>query len=294
VVCLEEFPETIRAFRIRHMKWTRGTCEFFAREMWPALKARGMPLVEKLDVLFPALSLPLALVYFLFVIDANVIFAALFTHPHPLTLELGGTRLVFPVRVLDPGFAVVSRWALFLITLLTFIAPVLCFIIDLAGSPRQLLRFLCQSSVVYAALGPMSSLGVLGYLLTGKATFLVTGDRTRVVQAPTSPVPLWTRGWRSLRSALTGSHPDHPLVQGFEVTCGLVFGLACLQMAQISFLGLACSFVLLPILHHVPWENPVMQRVIYLPFTLIMTGLLFGGLGLLGMLPLFFGYGFHF
>ncbi|MBK6781200.1 MAG: hypothetical protein IPG75_16925 [Gemmatimonadetes bacterium] len=73
------------------MKWTRGTCEFFAREMWPALRSGKVPLVEKLDVLFPALSLPLALVYFLFVIDANIVFAFLFTPAQPLTWNWAAT-----------------------------------------------------------------------------------------------------------------------------------------------------------------------------------------------------------
>jgi hypothetical protein len=255
-----------------------------------------VPLVEKLDVLFPALSLPLALVYFLFVIDANLVFAVLFTHPRPLTLELAGHAMVLPTRALDPGFSVVQSWDFFLITLMTFLAPILCFVIELAGKPKQLFRFLCQSTVMYAALGPMSSLGVLGYLLTGKAVFLVTGDRGRLSGSerigPES-APLM-RAWRWLQRAVVGSHPDHPLVQGFEVLCGIVFGLACLQLVQVSFLGLALGFVLLPVLHHVPWEHPLVQGAVYLPFVLILIGLIIGGLGLLGMQPVFFGYGFHF
>ncbi|MBK6781201.1 MAG: hypothetical protein IPG75_16930 [Gemmatimonadetes bacterium] len=83
-------------------------------------------------------------------------------------------------------------------------------------------------------------------------------------------------------------------MQGFEVACGVVFGVACLQLVQLSFLGLAFAFVLLPVLHHVPWENPLVQRLIYVPFLFILGGLLIGGLGLLGLQPVFFGYGFHF
>ncbi len=295
VICLEEFPETMRAFRVRHMKWTRGTCEFFAKEMWPALRSRNIPLVEKLDVLFPALSLPLALVYFLFVIDANVLFTMLFTHPQPLTLVLAGRELVVPTRALDAGFSVVNTWDFFLITVLTFISPILCFIIDLWRQPRALVRFLCQSSVIYAALGPMSSLGVLGYLVTRKATFLVTGDKTTSTHSATTPHTAWFgRAWQWVRRAITGSHPDHPLVQGFELACGVGFAAMCLQMMQVSFLGLAIGITLMPVLHHVPWNNAMIQRVIYLPFTLMVGGLMLGGLGLLGMQPVFFGYGFHF
>ncbi|MGE0352897.1 MAG: glycosyltransferase [Gemmatimonadales bacterium] len=295
VICQEEFPETIRAFRVRHMKWTRGTCEFFAREMWPALRSRRIPLVEKLDVLFPALSLPLTLVFFLFVIDANLIFATLFTRPHPLTVALGGWSLVLPTRALLPEFGMVTSWDFFLITVLTFVAPVLVFVIELRRKPWELFRFLSQSSVIYAALAPMSALGVVGYLLTGKATFLVTGDRSRQATGGNPGRGSWpARAWRSAREAVRGSHPDHPLVQGFEVACGAVFGVSCLQLMQVSFLGLSIGFIMLPILHHVPWDNPLVQKLVYLPFLLIMAGLMVGGLGLIGMQSVFFGYGFHF
>ncbi|MCC7053837.1 MAG: glycosyltransferase [Gemmatimonadaceae bacterium] len=296
IVCLEDFPETMRAFRVRHIKWTRGTCEFFAREMWPVLRAKRMPWVEKLDVLFPALSLPLALFYFLFVIDANLLFTMLFSHPRPLTAVLAGHELVLPMRALDARFAVVSSWDFFLVTVLTFVAPVLCFIVELARTPRELFSFLCRSSVIYSALGPLSSLGVVGYLLSGTATFLVTGDRgTANTGSPTrrSPAP-WRRAVALVRSAVQTSHPDHPLVQGFEILCGIVFALACLQMGQLSFLGLALGFVMAPVLHHTPWNHPVIQRLVYVPFTLIMGGLAVGGMGLLGVQTVFFGYGFHF
>lgn len=296
IVCLEDFPENMRAFRVRHIKWTRGTCEFFAREMWPVLKAKGMPWVEKIDVLFPALSLPLALFYFLFVIDANLLFTLLFSHAKPLTMVLAGHEVVLPMRALDAGFAVVSSWDFFLVTLLTFIAPVLCFIIELARRPRELFGFLCRSSVIYSALGPLSSLGVVGYLLSGKATFLVTGDRgaaNATTAVPARP-SVWKRATALVRSAINTSHPDHPLVQGFEALCGVVFGLACLQMGQLSFLGLALGFMMAPVLHNAPWNHPIVQRMVYVPFSLIMGGLMVGGLGLLGVQTVFFGYGFHF
>ncbi len=296
VICYEDFPETIRAFRVRHMKWTRGTCEFFAREMWPALRAGGVPLVEKLDVLFPALSLPLSLVYFLFVVDANLLFGLLFTRPHPVTVALGSLQIALPTRALVPEFSAVGGWDFFAITLLTFIAPILCFIIDLAPHPVRLFQFLCRSTVMYASLGPMSSFGVLAYLVTGKATFLVTGERKQVGAAARQAdrEPRWRRAWHWARKAVASSHPDHPLVQGFEVACGVVLGAACLQVAGFSFLGLALGFVMLPVLHHVAWEHPMVQRLLYLPFSLILGGLMLGGLGLLGMQTVFFGYGFHF
>lgn len=296
VVCYEDFPDTVRAFRIRHMKWTRGTCELFAREMRPLLRGRGVPLVEKLDVLFPALSLPLSLVYFLFVIDANLLFGLLFTRPHPLTVALGSHQFVLPTRAFLPEFAAVGGWDFFAITILTFIAPILCFVIDLAPQPARLFRFLCRSTLIYASLGPMSSFGVLAYLMTGKATFMVTGERRGSSTEVTvrSGVSVLRRAWNWTRKSVTGSHPDHPLIQAFEVVCGVVLAVACLQAAGVSFLGLAVAVMMMPVLHHVPWEHPMMQRLAYVPFTLIMSGMMMGVLGVMGMQSTFFGYGFHF
>lgn len=332
VICQEAFPETIRAFRVRHMKWTRGTCEFLAREFRWAIRSRRISLVEKLDVLFPTLSLPLSLFYFLYIVDANLVIVSMFGHRRLLTIAYGAHQMVVPTWGLDQHFRAVMSADFFLITLITFLAPILCFIIELARRPGTLFRFLCRSSTVYAALGPMSCVGVLSYLVTGKAKFLVTGERadsTLVSAAPGEsgaranviPPPARaedsasppaaarapaTRSWGAAASAfcarlragtrrlLVGSHPDHPVVQGFEVLCGVTFGATCLALVQVSFLGLALAFVLLPVMHHVSWENPLLRWLIYVPFVLILAGISIGCLGVLGMQPVFFGYGFHF
>jgi cellulose synthase/poly-beta-1,6-N-acetylglucosamine synthase-like glycosyltransferase len=291
VVCYEDFPETVRAFRVRHMKWTRGTCEFLLREMPRALRSRRVPLAEKLDVLFPTLSLPLSLLYFLFMLDANLLLPALFGAPRPLTLELAGQSLVLPGWGFDPRFAAVMTPDFFAITLLTFMAPILCFIIELARRPLHLVRFISRSSAIYATLAPISSFGVMAYLVTRRATFLVTGDRT----AASERTPGEQTGLRERMSRLLNrSHPDDLIIQGFEVLCGLGFGLLCLMTAQVSFLGLSFGFLLLPLLHHVRWERRAVQALVYVPFTLIFLGLFLGGLALFGMQPVFFGYGFHF
>ncbi|GAG47004.1 unnamed protein product, partial [marine sediment metagenome] len=44
VIGYEDFPESIRAFRVRHMKWTRGTCELFSREFGRLLRSRRISL----------------------------------------------------------------------------------------------------------------------------------------------------------------------------------------------------------------------------------------------------------
>ncbi|MGH9932169.1 MAG: glycosyltransferase, partial [Pyrinomonadaceae bacterium] len=294
IICYEDFPETIRAFRIRHMKWTRGTCEFLAKEMWPALRSRKISLVEKLDVLFPTLNLPLALFYLLFVIDANLILVSLFGQVQWLTVTLNNTQIALPTLRLNQSFAAVTGVDFFLITFLTLIAPVLCFVVEMWRRPLQLLRFLGKSTAIYGTLGPLSCLGVLLYALTGRAVFHVTADGANANAVDSAEGRSWARLKTNLRRLLAGSHPDHRLVQIFEITCGIVFSLMSIGMLQISFLGLAIGFILLPGMHHVSWEQPLMRRLVYLPFLLILAGLSLGGLSLFGVQTALFGYGFHF
>src|SRR6267143_1204914 len=237
VICQEDFPETMRAFRIRHMKWTRGTCEFLVREMGRALRSRRIPLVEKLDVLFPTLNLPLSLLYFLFILDANVVLPALFGEARAMTLVAGGARLTVPFTLLDARFLAVMTRDFYAITLLTLLAPVLCFVLDMWRTPVRLLRFLGHSTAAYGTLGPLSSIGVLLYLVTGKAVFHVTADRGD---------------------------------------------------------GRSLGFILLPVLHHKRWENPLLRMLVHVPFAFILLGIALGGLSLLGLSTVLFGYGFHF
>lgn len=299
VICFEDFPESVRAFRVRHMKWTRGTCEFLFSEMRSLLRSRNIPLVEKLDILFPTLNLPLSLLYFLFVVDANLILASLFGHTQPLTVALGDLEFVVPTLRLESGFAVLNTADFYFITLMTLLAPVLCFVIDMWRRPGELFRFLSRSTALYGALGPLSSLGVLFYLVTGKAIFHVTADRnatwrTAVPQVQSAQIIPLHAIKHGLRKLLAGSHPDHPVVQGFEILCGIVFCMMCIRQVQISFFGLALGFILLPVMHHLSWEHPIVRKFIYIPFILIIAGITLGGLSLAGMETVLFGFGFHF
>lgn len=297
VVCYEDFPETVRAFRVRHMKWTRGTCEFLQKEMRAMLRSKEISLVEKCDILFPTLNLPLSLFYFLFVVDANIVLASLFGRSQSLTVELGATTMQLPAWRLDEGFGALNGADFFAITMLTLLAPILCFIIDLWRRPGTLFLFLSRSTALYGALGPLSCLGVLFYLVTGKAIFHVTADRAggawRPAHVHASIVPLGSLR-DGVKRLLANSHPDHLFVQGFEILCGIVFGIMCLKMVQVSFFGVAFGFILLPLMHRVSWDHPLVRPLVFVPFVLVMLGVLLGGMALAGMQSVLFGFGFHF
>lgn len=299
VVCLESFPPDMRAFRVRHMKWTRGTCEFLWRMAGELIRSPRIPWVEKVDVLFPTLALPLSMCFFAFVIDVNVVLPMLFGRLVPLTFELGGSSHVVSVMALAEPFGAVGGYDFFAITVLALVAPILCFLISMARMPLKLLAFISRSMVVYGALGPLSCVGVLCFSITRQAVFHVTADRG----APRLGLAHGTLGGglaaleglgAAVRRFLVRSHPDHPVVQGFEVATGIVFIVMSLKMAQLSFLGLSLAYVMHPLTHHLSWNHGLLRPLLHLPATLMVAGLGLGGLALIGIQPVFLNFGVHF
>src|SRR5205085_191339 len=62
VICYEEFPQDFRAFRIRHMKWTRGTCQLLACKATRIIFCPILTTVEKIDILLALIRLPFSAV----------------------------------------------------------------------------------------------------------------------------------------------------------------------------------------------------------------------------------------
>lgn len=281
VVCDEEFPETVRAFRVRHVKWTRGTCEFLLQWTGRLLRSRRIATAEKLDILFPTLNLPMTFFFFLFMVNAQFLFPFVLGEFRTLTFELGGSQLQLPVLSMKDEMNAVFGLDFYAITVLTVLAPVLCFIVELWRRPWTLLRFLTHSASLYAALSPLTFISVLGFALTRKARFLVTGDTAG-------------NGAVSLSKFWSETHPDTRGVRGFELFAALTFAIAAIVGFQISFLGLAVGFALLPIMHSIGWSPRPVRALVWVPFSLILAGIGLGSLGVMGLAPVFFGFGFHF
>lgn len=295
ITCYEDFPDTVRSFRIRHMKWTRGTCEFLHKKMWWLLKAKNISWVEKADILFPTLNLPLTLVFFLFMVNTNILMPFLFGHTQNITWVFGSKEMVMPVTQLDNGFSLIHTWDFYTITLITLVAPILCFILALRNTPGKLFRFLSYSTALYAALSILSAIGVIAYMISGKAIFLVTGDKNQSLQKLASVKKSFLAGLKDkYRQFIYKSHPDSFAVQFFEIATGVVFMIASVKMLQLSFFGLCFAFMLLPLLHYWGWEKKIVRFIIYFPFLLIIFGILVSTLSIFGMQSVFFGYGFHF
>ncbi len=295
VTCYEDFPDSIRSFRIRHMKWTRGTCEFLNKKFWWLLKSKNISWAEKADILFPTLNLPLTLVFFVFMVNTNIIMPSLFGHTQNLTWVFAGNEMVIPVIQLNEGFGVINSPDFYAITLLTLLSPVLCFIIAMRKTPVKLFRFLSYSTALYAALSILSSIGVIAYMISGKAIFLVTGDKNQSLQKQASSKKGFAGRLKDKYSQfINKSHPDSLFVQLLEVIVGLIFLIAAIKTMQIAFFGLCFAFMLLPLLHHLGWEKRITRVISFLPFVMILFGVMFGVLSIFGMQSVFFGYGFHF
>ncbi|MCB0839840.1 MAG: glycosyltransferase, partial [Bacteroidetes bacterium] len=104
VICYEDFPDTVRNFRVRHMKWTRGTCEFLYKESIRLIRSKKITWMEKLDILFPTMNLPLTLLYFLFMLNANLLMPVIFGVERPLTFAFQEMEAVIPIYALPQGF----------------------------------------------------------------------------------------------------------------------------------------------------------------------------------------------
>lgn len=279
VTCFEEFPETIRAFRVRHVKWTRGTCEFLHHYGLDLLLSRRLSWSEKLDILFPTANLPMTLFFFIFMFMAAIVLPMTIGDRSVLTLETARGPLQIPVMLMPAEMNVLYTWDFFTITVFSMISPVLCFVFEMWKTPIRLLRFLTHSTSLYAALAPLSTICVFGYLLTRQARFLVTGDKRDQQQSGNF--------WHE-------THPDSGIVQRMEWCAATIFAVGAVASFQIALFGLAVGYGLVSIMHNSDWGRPGLQTLVWIPFTFIVSGMALGGMGLLGIQPVFFGFGFHF
>ena len=296
VVCQEDFPDSVRAFRIRHIKWTRGTCEFLAHCMSWLIRSRNISLVEKLDILFPTVNLPMTFFFFVFMVNSSIVMPLTMGLQQDVTFLIAGSEYVIPMITLPDVFSKLYHWDFFLVTVITILAPVSCFILELRKQGRRLFTFLCHSTALYATLSPMTSVAVFGYCLTGKARFLVTGDKEdNSHEADTkSNSPQKPGLLQKMSKFFSETHPDHRGLRSAEFIAGMFFLGVAIFTFQVAFIGLAIGFMLMPFMHSHGWEHPVAKVLVWVPFTLILLSISMGGMGVLGIYPVMFGFGFHF
>ena len=137
----EEFPSTYTAFRRRHKKWTMGSTQFMKRYFGKIMLSR-MKWYQKLDIIIPAMSLPMTLILFVYIVSAA------FLH-------------------------ITSSLWLFLIALMSMITPNLQFL--RLENKKDIPRALAVNALAYVSLFPTSVYYAIKGIL--KPVFLVTGER---------------------------------------------------------------------------------------------------------------------
>lgn len=279
VVCFEEFPDTVRAFRVRHVKWTRGTCEFLHHYGLDLLRSRRISWGEKLDILFPTANLPITLFFFMFMIVSAILLPLTIGEHSTLTLEVWNATAQIPVMIMPTEMNALYTWDFFTLTVLAMLSPVLCFVLEMWKTPVKLIKFLAHSTALYATLAALSTICIVGYAVTRQARFLVTGDKSDGQRKGSF--------WRD-------THPDAAGVHRFEWLAAMIFAVGAIASFQIALFGLAVGYALVSAMNSRIWGETSLHALVWVPFTFIMTGMTMGGMSLLGVQPVFFGFGFHF
>jgi len=292
VICWEEFPETVRDFRRRHVKWSRGTAEFLHRFAGKLVRSRRVSTTEKLDILFPTVNLPLTLFFFLFMLIAGLAIPLLAGARSTLTVDLGVLDLGIPVFRLPEAFTALHRWDIYLVTLVTIISPLSSFILDLWRQPVRLARFLGQSTALYATLAPLTAMAIIGYLFTRRAQFIVTGDRGA---ATSSAEDEGATRREKIRHFLSTTDPDSPAVRACELWIAVIVIVGAAITYQIALVGIGVGYLLVSRMHRSGWDRWRNNPALYAPAMGIGGSTVLGASSLVGLQPAFFGLSmFHF
>ena len=169
-------------------------------------------------------------------------------------------------------------------------APVLGCTKLILSYPIKVIRLLFLSTVPYLSLMVVCVIGILTYILTGKAAFLVTGDKG----GDTALYDNSGEGGEK-RSWLEGLNYKHRLVRIIELILGLLFTYVCLRTFNLCILAFSLSLVLGYFIYNYGWENKILSYLIYLPFLFIVSSMVLLGSNLMGMQGIFlFFFAIHF
>lgn len=271
VTSLEDFPSTYAQLRKQQEKYIKGGCEFIHRFLGSFLRSGRVRWFEKLDVVLSCSTLFLPLMHAVFL----VVFGILLTHAigeeRALGFRLGSVNLtLWKAHLLKENFNSLWTWDFYLLTLLNMFAPILGCANLVITSPRRLVRLLFLSSVPYLSLMVVCFFGVLTYLITRRASFLVTADQD-------DSANLYTSSSERPRMAFVESlNSGHWLVHAVELASGAAFSIFSIWNLNIVFFGFSLSLLMGSVLVKSCWNKRVKFAVSF-PFVLIMAGM-----GLLG------------
>jgi Glycosyltransferases, probably involved in cell wall biogenesis len=275
VVSYEDFPAGYRQLRRQQAKYVKGVCEYLHREYLPFLRSRNVRWFEKLDVLLSCGSLLMQPVVLTFMFVFCVLTPLLFGVWQPLTLSLFGHDVAtVPVVFLGAAFNKLWTWEYYLVTVICTFAPVLGCLGVIARQPRLGTRTFLVSAIPYLSMLVLSMATIASYLVSRRAVFLVTGD-DRGVDPKTFPV-----GFSPTAGVAERLGAEDRLTNAVEFALGVLFTLVCALTFNVSLLAFAISLLLGPVLLRARWESRSLRPWLFLPYVLIVGGVLLGGVNI--------------
>ena len=274
VVCREDFPETYQQFRARHEKWVKGACEYICKEFWPFLKSGRATFQEKMDVFLSCFSLFLPTLFLIYLFIANAALPLLLAEKRMATAEFMGNKYeLIPAYHLEPIFRDLFTLDFYIITLIGMFAPIFPYVGAAFVRPRQVFGLLFKSTIPYISLISVSTCALVLYLLTRKAVFVVTGDKTSILQMEHSKAS----------GFLDRLNANHPLVMGMEFGLGLILTYLAVMTMNFALLGISICLLLSYVVFHVGWENRLLRKVMFLPLSLVLLVFLSMGFDIVGL-----------
>ncbi len=169
VTCWEEFPSSYRAFARRELKYCSGACEHLLRHMWAFLTAPQVTWYEKCDRLLATLVMVSPLLFWVVIISSFVL----------------GAHMCSPTAHTE-YFSTPSESLRFMMwgTIGSSFCPLLPGCLHMWRTPVRLGRYIGASVFVHLISMPSLAAGVLKTLVTGRTTFLATGDHTKERSSP--------------------------------------------------------------------------------------------------------------
>jgi cellulose synthase/poly-beta-1,6-N-acetylglucosamine synthase-like glycosyltransferase len=284
IISYEDFPETYPQLRKQQEKYVKGGCEYLHKYSPSFLKSKRITWFEKLDVLLSCSTLFLPAFYIFFLFVFCLVLPLFFAEVKPLHLSLFDYRVsIGSAYTLKESFNSIWHWDFYVATLLMMFAPMLsCFELMLSH-PIKLIRLLFLSTVPYLSLMVVCITGILTYILTGKAAFLVTGDKRGEVSLYDYPA----RGAEKY-SWLEGLNFQHRVVRIAELALGLFFIYLCLRTLNLSLLAFSLSLTLGYFVFKFGWDNRILKPLLYLPLSFIISAMVLLGFNLMGVQGIFF------
>ena len=238
VICGEDYPDDYRTFRKRLSRWVSADMECFRKELLPFLSAKKVGPVEKLDAAFRGLKVPLAAIFL----------------PLAVTTSL--------LHLLDPEVDSFISSRVILITLVTSLAPYICFVVDMVTHPRRLFAILSQLTTLYCSNSLLYTVRTVEAVLLKRARFYVTGAKFNETSAESLK-----------KQVLTMNKAGYPLLGLFEAFLGASLIAIGLYSANMVLVGLSTALVLAPAIYALNWENRWISLLIRVPFPLILIGI---------------------